>query len=126
MGMSGKGQGAEGGQDARRGYLAVQSGGRAAAGGKDMKLKIMNCYEDEIEVDIGELDNISEIQIRVLSGDEILRVTKKDGTTIEEDSDRHCRVMDFFDGEYTIYDQAKGTNRIKEWEKRQDSNEWIM
>ena len=91
-----------------------------------MKLKIMNCYEDEIEVDIGELDNIAEIQIRVLSGDEILIATKKDGTTIEEDSDRHFRTMSFFDGEYTIYDSAKGINRIEEWRKRQDSNEWVM
>lgn len=91
-----------------------------------MTIQIMNCFDDKIAVDIGELNEISEISILVLSGDEILKVLKKDGSTIEEDSDRHNRMMDFYDGEYRIYDSYKGINRIDEWAKRKDSNDWVM
>ena len=91
-----------------------------------MTINIMNCFDDKIGVDIGELDEIERISILVLSGDEILRVTKKDGSRIEEDSDRHNRTMSFYDGDYTIFDSLKGENRIEEWEKRKDANEWVM
>ena len=91
-----------------------------------MTINIMNCFNDKIGVDIGELDEIERISILVLSGDEILRVTKKDGSMIEEDSDKHNRIMDFYDGDYTIFDSLKGKNRIEEWEKRKDANEWVM
>ena len=79
-----------------------------------MTIQIMNCYDDKIDVDIGELNDISEISILVLSGDEILKVWKKDGSTIEEDSDRHSRSMSIYDGEYRIYDSEKGINKIDE------------
>ena len=91
-----------------------------------MKLEIMNCFMDKIVVEIGELEDIDRIDVLVLSGDEILKVTKKDGAYIEEDSDRHNRCMSFYDGEYTIYDQRRGIDRIKEWEKRKDPNDWVM
>ena len=91
-----------------------------------MTIQIMNCCDDKIDVDIGELSEISEISVLVLSGDEILKVLKKDGSMFEEDSDRHDRIMSFYDGEYRIYDSDKGINRIDEWVKREDSNEWVM
>lgn len=91
-----------------------------------MTIQIMNCYDDKIDVDIGELSEISEISVLVLSGDEILKVWKKDGSTFEEDSDRHDRQNSFYDGEYRIYDSEKGINKIDEWVKRKDSNEWVM
>ena len=91
-----------------------------------MILQIMNCYDDKIDVDIGELEDILSISITVLSGDEILHVVKKDGESFEEDSDRHVRSISFFDGEYTIFDSDTGVNRINEWKNRKGSNDWIM
>jgi len=91
-----------------------------------MTIQIMNCCDDKIDVDIGELSEISEISVLVLSGDEILKVWKKDGSTLKEDSDRHGRHISFYDGEYRIYDSEKGINKIDEWVKRKDSNEWVM
>ena len=91
-----------------------------------MTLQIMNAYDDRIDVDIGELDDALRISVIVVSGDEILKVRKRDGSLIEEDSDRHNRCMNFFDGEYTIYDPPAGINKIDEWKKRKNSNEWIL
>jgi len=91
-----------------------------------MTLKIMNCFGDVIDVDIGKLDDVLRISVLVLSGDEILKVLKRDGSQIEEDSDRHERSLNFYDGEYTIYDPSLGVNKIEEWNKREDSNEWVM
>lgn len=91
-----------------------------------MTLKIMNCYDDVIDVDIGKLDDVLRISVLVLSGDEILKVLKRDGSQIEEDSDRHERSVNFYDGEYTIYDPSLGVNKIEEWNKRKNSNEWVM
>jgi len=91
-----------------------------------MILQIMNCYNDKIDVDIGELDEIREISILVLSGDEILKVNKKDGTYLSEDTDRHGRCISFYDGEYRIFDSDTGENRIEEWNKRKNANDWVM
>ena len=85
----------------------------------------MNCCDEKIDVDIGELEQIDTIRIMVLSGDEILKVRKKDGICKEVDSDRHFRSIDFYDGEYEIYNADKGKNRIEEWQKRKDANEWV-
>lgn len=89
-----------------------------------MTLQIMNCYDDKIDVDIGELDDILTISVTVISGDEILHVLKKNGEEIKEDSDRHFRTIDFYDGQYTIYNSSIGLNKIEAWEKRKDSNDW--
>ena len=94
--------------------------------GCNMKLQIMNCYDDKIDVDIGKLKDILSITVIVLSGDEVLHVVKKNGETIEEDSDRHGRCISFYDGQYTIYNSSTGLNKIKAWRKRKDSNAWIM
>ena len=91
-----------------------------------MKLTIMNCYDDKINVDVGKLADILSISITVLSGDEVLHVVKKNGETIEEDSDRHGRCISFHDGQYTIYNSSIGLNKIKAWRKRKDSNDWVM
>ena len=91
-----------------------------------MKLQIMNCYDEKTDVDIGELSEILSISILVLSGDEILKVLKKDGSWNEVDSDTHGRCINFYDGEYTIYDSVSNTNKIEEWAKRKDSNDWVM
>lgn len=91
-----------------------------------MKLQIMNCHGDGIDVDVGELENILDISILVLSGDEIIKVTKKNGEYLEEDSDKHWRSMNFYDGEYSIFNSALGINKIDAWRKRKDSNDWVL
>ena len=91
-----------------------------------MKLQIMNCYEDRIDVDVGNLEDILDISVLVLSGDEVLKVRKKNGDYFEEDSDRHGCMMDFHDAEYTIFNSAFGINKIDEWEKRSDSADWVF
>ena len=91
-----------------------------------MTLQIMNCYDDRIDVDVGDLENILDITVLVLSGDEILKVTKNNGEYLEEDSDRHGRMMDFHDAEYTIYNPGLGINKIDVWEKREDSSDWVF
>ena len=54
-----------------------------------------------------------EIQVLVLSGDEILTIRKTDGTTVEADA---CddRFMQFYDGRYTVSD-------IEKWMARKDA-----
>ena len=89
-----------------------------------MKLQIMNCYKDRIDVDVGELEDILDISILVLSGDEIIKVTKKNGEYMEEDSDRHGRSTNYFDSVYSIFNSALGTNKIEEWGKRKSSCDW--
>ena len=90
-----------------------------------MILQIMNCYEDRIDVDVGDLEDILEISVMVLSGDEVLQVTKKNGDYLEEDSDRHYRTMNFYDGRYTIFNSTLGINKIDEWKQRSDSDDWV-
>lgn len=91
-----------------------------------MILQIMNCYDEKINVNVGELADILMISVKVLSGDEILQIVKKNGKILEIDSDRHGRLIDFYDGEYTIYNPSIGLNKISAWRKRKDSNDWIM
>ena len=91
-----------------------------------MKLHIMNSYGDKIDVDVGNLEDIFEIRVLVLSGDEILKVTKKNGDYMEEDSDRHCRSINFYDAEYSIFNSTLGVNKIDAWKKRKDPNDWVF
>ena len=84
-------------------------------------LKIMD-YDNNV-VDTGlelDLDKILRIDIEVLSGDEVATVTFTDGKKKTYDSS-DCRIMDFYDGEYTIYSKSEGINIIDKWEKRESS-----
>ena len=91
-----------------------------------MKLQIMNCYEDRIDVNVGDLEDILDITVLVLSGDEILKITKKNGEYMEEDSDRHSRCLNFHDAEYTVFNSTLGINKIEAWGKRKTSNDWVF
>lgn len=53
------------------------------------------------------------MKILILSGDEILTVTHKDGTTKRYDSSG-CRMVGFYDGEYVLFDAESGINLIDE------------
>ena len=81
-------------------------------------------YESEMKTfDIGELDSIVKIEIMILSGDEIALVWYKDHTLKRFDSS-DSRVIDYYDGEYTVYDIADGTNIIDAWKQRKSSYDW--
>ena len=84
-------------------------------------LKIYN-YEHEL-FDTGlPLSEIKELTVHVISGDEIVDVTKVDGTTDTFDAadlagDPRC--MFFYDGNYDITKE-----QLSEWIKRTDSYDW--
>ena len=79
--------------------------------------------ETKTGVDLDDLSEILRIDIRVISGDEIARITYKNGEVKEFDGTTEPRMMDFDDGEYCIY-QAGVKNDIDEWIDRNNSYEW--
>lgn len=80
----------------------------------------------ETEIDLSRLDEIESIYIDVVSGDEIAIVYYKDGRTRSFDSAEGTRIVDFEDGSYLLYDCDMGINRIKEFERRDDSYDVTM
>lgn len=71
-------------------------------------LKIMD-YKNSLtktEIDLDNLENVSIINIQVLSGDEVLTAYFKDGTTRCWDSS-DCRMHNFYDDDYTLYSEYK-------------------
>jgi len=84
-------------------------------------LKIYN-YDHKL-FDTGvPLSEIKELTVHVISGDEIVNVTKVDGTTDTFDAaylagDPRC--MPFYDGNYDITKE-----QLSEWIKRADSYDW--
>jgi hypothetical protein len=91
-----------------------------------MKELILLDFDDnktKTGVDLNNLDDILRIDIRVTSGDEMARITYKNGEVKTFDGTTDPRVMDFDDGEYCIY-QAGVKNDIDEWLKRENSYDW--
>ena len=77
---------------------------------------IIRDYDDcpvETDVDLDNLEDILRMEILVLTGDEILTVTHKDGTTKCYDSS-NCRRTNYYDGEYVLFDAESGINLIDE------------
>lgn len=67
-----------------------------------MKIKILDYKSRAKEVDVGELKDIRKMKVEVVTGDEILRVTYKDGNEAIFDS-ADDRTRSFFDGDYELY-----------------------
>lgn len=67
-----------------------------------MILKLLDYNDDATEHEIGNLEDIAAIMIRVVSGDEIANVIYKDYTVKDFDSS-DTREMDFYDFDYEIY-----------------------
>lgn len=84
-------------------------------------LKIFN-YRGELfdtEVPISEIE---ELNVTILSGDEVVTVTKTDGHVESFDAAvlaENFRMMNFYDGSYVVE-----KDKIKEWLKREDSYGW--
>lgn len=90
---------------------------------KELILFDFDNKETKTDVDLDDLSEILRIDIQVISGDEIARITYKNGMVEMHDGTTEPRIMDFDDGEYCIY-QAGVKNDIDEWLKRKDSYEW--
>ena len=67
-----------------------------------MKIKILDYRSREKEVDVGELKDIRKMTVDVITGDEILYITYKDGSGKRFDSSDD-RTRDFYDGNYELY-----------------------
>ena len=87
---------------------------------KEMKIEIMEYDGEKHEVLINKFEDVVKLNIKVVTGDEILCILYKDYTEKEIDSS-DCRITDYFDDYYTIYDITKNINKIEEWSKRKNS-----
>ena len=87
-----------------------------------MKIKLLDYSNKSFEYDIGELSDIIQINLEIISGDEILHVVYKDNSTAVFDP-APDRILDFYDGGYTLYDKVAGLNKLndKNWLNREDS-----
>ena len=94
-----------------------------------MILKLLNYRGEEEEVEIGDINDISLITIRIMAGDEVATIRYKDGDMDGYDSDDGSRnIWAPFDGEYDIYNCNLENNPIfdDEWLNREDSYEGYM
>jgi hypothetical protein len=76
-----------------------------------MNIKLLDFGGNEVVVDVGDIETIKEMDITIMSGDEILTVYYKDGTEKEFDSCNY-RIWDFYDGLYTLYSEDEGVNLL--------------
>lgn len=89
-----------------------------------MNITIMNYENEKVTLDVG--DNVAIITIEVISGDEVARVINKDYTTTIYDSADiigNCRITDYYDGSYEVYNFHKEENLIDNplWKNRKTS-----
>lgn len=76
----------------------------------------------ETPIDLDDLNDIEEIEIRVITGDEIAIVLWKNGQTKAYDSSG-CRFESFFDGSYQLYSCGEFIADLDAFESRKDSYE---
>lgn len=91
-----------------------------------MRQLIIRDYDDAptfTDIDLDNLEDILSLYVLVLSGDEVLTVTYKDGSSACYDSS-NCRTIGFYDGEYALYNSEVGINKITdEYLKSENSYE---
>lgn len=78
-----------------------------------MIVKLLDYEGKEVNVDVGDIETIAKMSIKVMTGDEILTVVYKDYTVKEFDSS-DCRFSDYFDDLYPVYDAFTGLNRFND------------
>lgn len=88
----------------------------------EKKIYILDYEGKKTEVEIEDFDNVKRMTITVLSGDEVLDVVYKNGTTRRYDSS-DCRWYSYYDCEYDIYEYDETENPIDdpEWLNRKKS-----
>lgn len=72
-----------------------------------------------------DMDKVAAINLEVVSGDEILVVVYKNYTIKKFDSS-HDRRIDFSDGSYVVFNEAKSVNLLEddEWLNRKSSYDY--
>jgi len=77
-----------------------------------MKVSIYDYANREIEVNlpVDKIEDIASIYVTIISGDEIVAFSFKNGKGLTVDSS-DCRCMDFYDGSYVVI----GSDKIKKW-----------
>ena len=80
-------------------------------------IEIMDYDDKKTKIVIDNFEKVVKIKIEVKTGDEILKILYKDYSEKEFDSS-NCRLTDYFDDEYYIYDTTKKIDYISNWEKR--------
>lgn len=83
-------------------------------------IEIMDYENIKRKIKIDDFENVVKLNIKVVAGDEILQIIRKD---YSEESYDSCdfRLRDFLDNCYTIYDITKNIDYLKKWKKRTDS-----
>lgn len=83
-------------------------------------ITIMDYNNNKRKITIKNFEDVVRLEIEVVSGDEILNILYKDYSTESYDSS-DCRMMNFDDDFYTIYDITKNIDYINSWNKRTSS-----
>lgn len=95
---------------------------------KNLILRLVDYSGNTEFAELGDLNDIAVITIRVVTGDEIAVVIYKDYTTDEFDSS-HDRCQDYYDGEYEIYrfDKPAEDQLLfnEKWKERTNSYDWL-
>lgn len=93
-------------------------------------LNLMNYRYNSYPIFI-DMDNLDEITITVISGDEIADILYLDGTSDQIDAAdlaNDHRLMDFWDGSYIVYSVRRGINRMELFTNRENSYSmlWVV
>lgn len=82
-----------------------------------MIINIVDYKDDRIPAYIGDIENIDYIEVKVLSGDEVITVWYKDGTYKDDLDSSQCRLKDYYDGEYKV-----PSKQIEKWSNMSGSS----
>ena len=82
----------------------------------------LNTCDDKNAVCTVNLDEVLSIFVRVVTGDEQVFVTFKDGTVRYYDPYESMRSDNHFEGEYYVYLPSKGINIIDEFNNEESSH----
>ena len=87
-----------------------------------MNLTVMNFDNERYDTGIP-IDQVNEVDVTVVSGDEIIVVLHKSGKISKIDAadlGHMPRTMHFYDGSYIVFKEE-----INEWNRRSDTYSWI-
>jgi len=87
---------------------------------------LLNYENRKIDIDFNfNVEDIAVTTINIITGDEILNITTKDGKFYSFDSDiDYLRAMDFFDGSYNIIVDGKWVVDPIRWANRGTSYDY--
>lgn len=86
-------------------------------------LKIYNYHHELFDTEIP-LSEVETVEVTIISGDEVVDITKTDDTIVTIDAARLAgspRLMNFFDGSYEVE-----KDQLEKWVARKDSYDWFF